>query len=152
LTPSSRPNEGGDALIHLRVPAATKARWVRESRAAGQRLTDWIIHRVEAPVQTTIPTSIPAGLNFADLHLARDADGAVSMDWTPIRAICRASGLPEDFFERQPEDALAGMLTHWYRLHLAAGGAPDPVQEDLIAEARAEDDRGGGLSHAPGRA
>ena len=24
-----------DALIHLRVPAATKARWVRASRAAG---------------------------------------------------------------------------------------------------------------------
>lgn len=37
-----------DALIHLRVPAATKARWVRESRAAGMRLTDWIIERVEA--------------------------------------------------------------------------------------------------------
>ena len=36
-----------DALIHLRVPAATKARWVRESRAAGMRLTDWIVQRVE---------------------------------------------------------------------------------------------------------
>lgn len=35
-----------DALIHLRVPAATKARWVRESRAAGMRLTDWITARV----------------------------------------------------------------------------------------------------------
>ena len=36
----------GEALIHLRVPAATKARWVRESRAAGMRLTDWITARV----------------------------------------------------------------------------------------------------------
>lgn len=36
-----------DSLIHLRVPAATKARWVRESRAAGMRLTDWIVERVE---------------------------------------------------------------------------------------------------------
>ena len=35
-----------DSLIHLRVPAATKARWVRESRAAGMRLTDWITARV----------------------------------------------------------------------------------------------------------
>ena len=35
-----------DSLIHLRVPAATKARWVRESRAAGMRLTDWIAARV----------------------------------------------------------------------------------------------------------
>ena len=37
----------GEALIHLRVPAATKARWVRESRAAGMRLTDWITARVD---------------------------------------------------------------------------------------------------------
>lgn len=37
-----------DALIHLRVPAGLKARWVRESRDAGQKLTDWIVQRVEA--------------------------------------------------------------------------------------------------------
>ena len=36
-----------DALIHLRVPAELKARWVRESRAAGMRLTDWVLSRVE---------------------------------------------------------------------------------------------------------
>ena len=36
-----------DALIHMRVPAAIKARWVRESRAAGMRLTEWIVQRVE---------------------------------------------------------------------------------------------------------
>lgn len=36
-----------DALIHLRVPAELKARWVRESRSAGMRLTDWIVSRVE---------------------------------------------------------------------------------------------------------
>lgn len=40
-----------DALIHLRVPAATKARWVRASRAAGMRLTDWITEAVEAHMQ-----------------------------------------------------------------------------------------------------
>ena len=36
-----------DALIHLRVPAEQKARWVRESRAAGMRLTDWIVARID---------------------------------------------------------------------------------------------------------
>lgn len=41
-------NTEGDALIHLRVPAAVKARWVRESRAAGMRLTDWIVQKVKA--------------------------------------------------------------------------------------------------------
>ena len=38
---------GSEALIHLRVPAELKARWVRESRAAGMRLTDWIVARID---------------------------------------------------------------------------------------------------------
>lgn len=79
-----------DALIHLRVPAATKARWVRESRAAGMRLTDWIIERVEArPMKQITPISIPAGMAFADLQLARDpATGDV--------AFCTAAADPAD--------------------------------------------------------
>lgn len=39
--------DGSEALIHLRVTAELKARWVRESRAAGMRLTDWVLSRVE---------------------------------------------------------------------------------------------------------
>ena len=50
-----------DALIHLRVPASTKARWVRESRAAGMRLTDWITNRVEESMTTiTVSFDVPA--------------------------------------------------------------------------------------------
>ncbi len=36
-----------EAIIHLRVPATTKAEWVRKSRAAGMRLTDWIKSHIE---------------------------------------------------------------------------------------------------------
>jgi len=35
------------ATVHLRVPAALKARWVRDSRAAGMRLTDWLVGRID---------------------------------------------------------------------------------------------------------
>lgn len=42
-----------DATVHLRVPAALKAQWVRDSRAAGMRLTDWIVQRVEARAETS---------------------------------------------------------------------------------------------------
>lgn len=38
----------GHAQIHLRVPAATKALWVRLSREEGKKLTDWIVEKVEA--------------------------------------------------------------------------------------------------------
>jgi len=144
-----------DSLIHLRVPAALKARWVRESRAAGTRLTDWIVQRVEAhnmdPKHVAI--GIPEGLKFSDLKLARDpTTGDVSFDIAVIEQICEANGLPSDYFMIRPEDALSGLLTSWYRAHIAGGGEPDPVQEDLIAEAREEDAHGGGLSYQPGSA
>lgn len=50
--PVTHHNGGAaDALISLRVPAVVKARWVRESRAAGMRLTDWLSSRVEQEEQ-----------------------------------------------------------------------------------------------------
>jgi len=35
------------ATIHLRVPAAIKARWVHESRLSGMRLTEWITQKID---------------------------------------------------------------------------------------------------------
>jgi hypothetical protein len=69
-----------DALVHLRVPAALKARWVRESRAAGMRLTDWIVQRVEAQAMTTehVAIGIPAGMKF----------------WAFVKVGCRAPCCP----------------------------------------------------------
>lgn len=58
-------NNDADALVHLRVPAALKAAWVRDSRAAGQRLTDWIIRRVQVE-------------HAAERVRAADADGVLS--------------------------------------------------------------------------
>ena len=139
-----------NALVHLRVPMALKTRWVCESRSAGMKLTEWIVHRIEHPRHVVI--NVPVDLDFADLKLRRDSDGAVSLDWAPVHSICKASGLPVDYFQCRQEDALAAVLTQWYRSHLAAGGAPDPVQEDLIAETQSENEHGGGISHAPGRA
>ena len=142
-----------DALIHLRVPAALKARWVRESRAAGMRLTDWILQRVEAPMQKITPISIPQGLGFADLRLARNTHtGDVSFDTAVIELIERESGLPAGFFMGRHEDAVASLITTWYNAHRAAGGAVDPVAEDLLAEVRAENAADQEYSHKPGRA
>ena len=141
-----------DSLIHLRVPAATKARWVRESRAAGMRLTDWIVSKVEAQRMHKItPISIPLGMAFSDLRLARDPKtGDVSFDTAVIERIEQESGLPAGFFMGQHEDALAALITTWYSAHRAAGGEQDPVAEDLIAEVRAEDATGQHYSHKPG--
>lgn len=143
-----------DALIHLRVPAELKARWVRESRAVGMRLTDWIVQRVEAqPMKQITPISIPQGMAFSDLRLSRDPDtGDVSFDTSVIERIESESGLPAGFFMGQPEDAVASLITTWYSAHRAAGGDVDPLAEDLIAEVQAEDAAGQHYSHKPGRA
>lgn len=142
-----------EALIHLRVPAVTKGRWVRASRAAGMRLTDYITRAVEAYMQQQlVRIAIPEGLDFADLHLSREVDGSVSFDWGVIERICAASGLPVELLRDSPEDNVAGLLTAWYAEHRQRGGAADSVAEDLILEVRAEDAAGQFVSHAPGRA
>ena len=101
---------------------------------------------------TPLTIQVPDDLDFSALKLARDPDGMISFDWSPIETICEASGIDIATFRDAPEDNLAGLLTAWYFAHRQRGGAPDPVQEDLIAETAIEDARGGGVSHAPGRA
>lgn len=141
------------ALIHLRVPAATKGRWVRASRAAGMRLTDWIENAVEAHMQQQLAKiAIPDDIDFSDLKLARDPDGAVSFDWAVIERVCQASSLPVEVLRDGPEDNVAGLITTWYRAHRQHGGAADPVADDLIAEVLIEDAAGQPFSHQPGRA
>lgn len=103
-------------------------------------------------MQKLIKITIPDDVKFSDLKLVRDPEsGDVMFDWEPIRRICEASSIDVAIFRDSTEDNVASLLTHWYGEHLKRGGDPDPVQEDLIAEMRAEDEHGG-LSHQPGRA
>lgn len=143
-----------DAIIHLRVPADLKGRWVRSSRSAGMRLTDWIVKIVEAHMADKMlaQITIPDDVRFSDLHLARDPDGHISFDWTPIERICSASGLDVGLLRDAPEDNVAPLIVAWYAEHLRNGGERDAVQDDLIAETAAEDAAGQHHSLPPGRA
>lgn len=101
-----------------------------------------------APLRITIPDEV----RFADLQLLRDPDGHVSFSWAAVEAVCAASGISPGIFREAEEDAVASLIVAWYAEHRARGGAADPVAEDLIAEAAAEDQLGGGVSYPPGRA
>lgn len=87
---------------------------------------------------------IPEGLDFAALKLSRDPVTLdVEFDWAPIEAICDESGIDVRIFSEQHEDNVAGLIHAWYIEHLERGGAPDPVQEMLLAEVQAEEAAGG---------
>lgn len=95
--------------------------------------------------------TIPEGLRYADLRLSRDpTTGAVEYSLDAVRRVAEASGLDLDVLVT--EDAITSLLVQWYRAARAGGEPQDPVQEDLLREIEAEDQRGGGLSHQPGRA
>lgn len=75
------PAEGREALVHLRIPATLKARWVRASRQAGQKLTDWIVERVKRGESSMkvfkITESLASQYHGAGWALASILDGQV---------------------------------------------------------------------------
>lgn len=89
--------------------------------------------------EQTIGFVIPDGVFFEQLKLSRDSStGDVSFDWSPIEAICDASGINISMFRDQDEDNVGALIVSWYNAHVAAGGARDQVAEQLIAEVEAE--------------
>ena len=97
--------------------------------------------------------TIPDGVEFADLCLTRDIDdGLVRFNMAPIAAICEASALDFDEIVQGEEPVVGLLIAAWYAAHLERGGAPDPVQEDLMEEARLEREHGGGFAYPPGHA
>jgi hypothetical protein len=100
---------------------------------------------------TKIQLSIPDTIRFADLNLAFDPSGGISFNWEPIERICGHNGMSADIFKRQHEDNVAGLITHWYAQHLAAGGERDQVADELIAETALEEVGGLGAVEPPSK-
>jgi hypothetical protein len=97
--------------------------------------------------------TIPDGVEFADLRLSRNVeDGLVRFAMAPIEAICEASELDLAELVQGPRPLVGLLIAAWYAAHINEGGAPDPVQEDLMQEAQLEMEHGGGFMYPPGHA
>lgn len=75
---TSEAGEGREALsvIHISVPRAVKARWVKASQASGMKLTDWIVEQLERTMKTyPIPDATASQYRGADYALAASAGG-----------------------------------------------------------------------------
>lgn len=78
-----------DALIHLRVPAAIKGRWVAESRKQGQKLTGWIVRRVENDLKFSVAQIIDEVAALA-LDIG-DMTSPSEQTWEGVQAIQQAA-------------------------------------------------------------
>lgn len=90
--------------------------------------------------------------SFAKLQLQRDPQtGDLTFSQSAIEQLCADNGIDAAQI-LSSEDNTSGLIVAWYAAHIAAGGEPDGVAEDLLSEVRAEDEFGGGQSYQPGRA
>ena len=74
---------------------------------------------------------LPEGNTFADLKLRRCEDDAIDLDMDLVKLICKINGLDFAKVLQNPGPVVTSILTIWYKTHLAEGGAPDALMEEL---------------------
>lgn len=74
---------------------------------------------------------LPEGYTFADLKLRRCEDDAIDLDMDLVKLICKINGLDFQKVLQNPGPVVTSLLTVWYKKHIAEGGAPDALMEEL---------------------
>ena len=80
---------------------------------------------------TLLTLKLPEGYAFADLKIRRCASDAIDLDMDLVKLVCTLNGLDFDKVCQDPGPVVTTILTVWYKTHLAGGGQPDPVMEQL---------------------
>ena len=80
---------------------------------------------------TLLTLKLPAGYSFADLKLRRYAIDAIDLDMDLFKLVCTLNGMDFDRVLQNPGPVVTSVLAVWYKSHLADGGAPDALMEDL---------------------
>jgi hypothetical protein len=83
------------------------------------------------PTNSLLTLKLPEGYSFADLKMRRCEDNAIDLDMDLIRLICQINGLNFDKVCQNPGPVVTTILTVWYKSHLATGGMPDALMEEL---------------------
>ena len=80
---------------------------------------------------------IPTDLAFEDLDLQRSQE-THNLLFSPatLAEVCRCSGL-DPVAVLADKDLSCWVICEWYVAHIAAGGAPDAVAEQMLTEASA---------------
>jgi hypothetical protein len=83
------------------------------------------------PTDTLLTLKLPEGYTFADLKLRRCDDAAIDLDMDLVQRICAINGLDFAKVLQNPGPVVTSILTVWYKNHLADGGEPDALMEEL---------------------
>ena len=77
---------------------------------------------------------LPEDYAFADLKLRRCEADAIDLDMDLVKLICQLNGLDFAKVCQNPGPVVTSILTIWYKSHLAEGGEPDVLMEELRAQ------------------
>lgn len=77
---------------------------------------------------------LPEGYSFADLKIRRCEDDAIDLDMDLVKLICNLNGLDFEKVCQNPGPVVTSILTIWYKSHLAEGGEPDALMEELRSQ------------------
>jgi hypothetical protein len=89
------------------------------------------IPRPAMPTDSLLTLNLPEGYTFADLKIRRVESDAIDLDMDLVKLICNINGLDFDKVRQDPGPVVTTILTVWYKSHLAEGGEPDPLMEEL---------------------
>jgi hypothetical protein len=78
-----------------------------------------------------ITLKLPDGYVFEDLKLRRCDDAAIDLDMDLVQRVCQLNDFDFQKVLANPGPVVSTILTVWYKSHLAEGGAPDPLMEEL---------------------
>jgi len=77
---------------------------------------------------------LPEGYSFADLKIRRCESDAIDLDMDLVKLVCNINGLDFAKVLQDPGPVVTSILTVWYKNHLATGGQPDPLMEELKSQ------------------
>jgi hypothetical protein len=86
---------------------------------------------IDMPIDSVLTLNLPEGYSFDDLKLRRCDDDAIDLDMDLVKLICKINGLNFDKVLQNPGPVVTSILTVWYRSHLAQGGVPHALMEEL---------------------
>ena len=89
------------------------------------------ISQTAMPTDSLLTLHLPEGYTFADLKIRRVESDAIDLDMDLVKLICNMNGLDFDKVRQDPGPVVTTILTVWYKSHLAEGGEPDPLMEEL---------------------